>query len=79
MSKHHHHHDIDAMGDRRLAIAIAINMLLTVAQVIGGFVSGSLSLIADALHNFSDAAALLIAWVARFIGRRPADRFISDL
>lgn len=71
----HHHHDTDAMGDRRLGIAIAINMLLTLAQVVGGIFSGSLSLIADALHNFSDAAALLIAWVARKIGRQPADQF----
>jgi cobalt-zinc-cadmium efflux system protein len=63
------------MGDRRLAIAIAFNMLLTLAQIIGGIVSGSLSLIADALHNFSDASSLLIALVARKIGRQPADHF----
>ena len=63
------------MGDRRLAVAITFNMLLTVAQVIGGIVSGSLSLIADALHNFSDASSLIIALVARKIGRRPADHF----
>ncbi len=63
------------MGDRRLGLAIAINMLLTVAQVIGGIVSGSLSLIADALHNFSDASSLLIAWAARKIGRQPPDQF----
>jgi len=73
--EHHHHHDIETMGDRRLIVAIAINMLLTLAQVVGGIISGSLALIADALHNFSDAAALLIAWVARRIGRQPADRF----
>lgn len=71
----HHHHNVDSMGDRRLAIAIAVNMLLTVAQIIGGMVSGSLALIADALHNFSDAASLLIAVVARKIGRQPPDRF----
>jgi len=63
------------MGDRRLGFAIAVNMLLTLAQVVGGLVSGSLSLVADALHNFSDAASLLIAWVARKIGRQPADHF----
>lgn len=72
---HHHHHDIDAMDDRRLIWAIVINMLLTLAQIIGGVASGSLALIADALHNFSDAASLLIAWVARRIGRQPADYF----
>ncbi len=75
MGHEHHHHDVAAMGDRRLFVAIAINMLLTLAQVIGGIVSGSLSLIADALHNFSDAASLLIAVVARKIGRQPSDRF----
>lgn len=73
--QHQHHHDTEAIGDRRLGIAIAINMLLTLAQVVGGIFSGSLSLIADALHNFSDAASLLIAWVARKIGRQPADHF----
>lgn len=72
---HNHKHDADVMGDRRLAVAIAINMLLTLAQVVGGLASGSLALIADALHNFSDAASLLIAWVARKIGRQPADHF----
>lgn len=73
--QHHHHHDVESMGDRRLGFAIAINMLLTVAQVIGGVISGSLSLIADALHNFSDASSLLIAYAARKIGRQPADQF----
>jgi len=72
---HQHNHDVSEMGDHRLGIAIAINLLLTLAQVIGGIISGSLSLIADALHNFSDAASLLIAWVARKIGRQPADHF----
>lgn len=72
---HNHTHNVDNIGDSRLGWAIAINMLLTLAQVIGGIVSGSLSLIADALHNFSDAASLLIAWVARKIGRKPADHF----
>ncbi|HED40256.1 MAG TPA: cation transporter [Chromatiales bacterium] len=72
---HEHHHEVETMGDRRLFVAITINMLLTLAQIIGGIISGSLALIADALHNFSDAASLLIALVARKIGRQPADHF----
>jgi cobalt-zinc-cadmium efflux system protein len=43
--------------------------------VVGGILSGSLSLIADALHNLSDAASLAIALIARKIGRRPPDAF----
>ena len=61
------------MGERRLAVAVAINLGLTVAQVVGGVLSGSLALIADALHNFSDAASLIIALWARRLTRRPAD------
>lgn len=60
-------------GDRRLAFAIAVNILLTVAQIIGGVFSGSLALVADAIHNLSDAAALAIALIARRIARHPAD------
>lgn len=47
--------------------------MLTVAQFIGGLLSGSLALIADAVHNLSDALSLVIAFGARRIARRPAD------
>ena len=77
MAHQHHHHETESMGDRRLAWAIAINMLLTLAQLAGGLISGSLALIADALHNFSDAASLWIAWIARKIGRRSADETMT--
>ena len=74
MPHDHGHANIDPnSGDRRVAIAIWANGLLTVAQIVGGILSGSLSLIADALHNFSDMASLVIAFAARKIARRPAD------
>jgi cobalt-zinc-cadmium efflux system protein len=60
-----------ASGDRRVAVAIVINLGLTVAQIVGGVMSGSLALIADALHNLSDAIALIIAIGARKMARRP--------
>jgi cobalt-zinc-cadmium efflux system protein len=70
----HHHHQIEAeAGDRRVFLAIAVNLILTVAQIIGGLVAGSLALIADAIHNFSDAITLVIAFGARKIARRPSD------
>lgn len=69
----HHTHPDPKSGDKRVAIAIWANALLTVGQVIGGILSGSIALIADALHNFSDMASLLIAFAARKISRRPAD------
>ncbi|MBT9384020.1 cation diffusion facilitator family transporter [Pseudooceanicola sp. CBS1P-1] len=70
---HHHHHDVDLGGDRRLAWAVAINILLTVVQIVAGLFAGSLALIADAVHNLSDALSMVIAWAARRIARRPAD------
>ncbi len=76
MSGHNHHHHAPA-SDRGLILAVGINFFLTLAQVIGGVISGSLSLIADALHNLSDAASLGIALFARKISRKPADEFKS--
>ncbi|WP_136636338.1 cation diffusion facilitator family transporter [Pseudooceanicola onchidii] len=71
---HHHHHHIPADGsDRNLWAAIGVNLFLSVAQVVAGLFSGSLALIADAVHNLSDAVSLIVALVARRIARRPAD------
>ena len=69
---HHHHVDPDA-GDARVAMAVGVNVALTVAQIVGGVLSGSVALIADAIHNLSDAASLGIAFFARKIARRPTD------
>jgi cobalt-zinc-cadmium efflux system protein len=53
-------------------------MLMTggfmIAEVIGGMVSGSLALLADAAHMLSDSAALLLAWLAFRVARRPASQ-----
>ncbi len=74
MGGHHHHHHVSAeSGDRQVLAAILVNGLLTVVQFVGGVVSGSLALVADALHNFSDAISLVIAFGARKISRRPPD------
>ena len=70
---HSHHHEAGDMGDGRLVLAIAVNVLLTAAQIVGGVLSGSLSLVADALHNLNDAASLGLALIARRIARKPAD------
>lgn len=75
--RHHHHHIDPGAGDRRVALAIAVNLGLTLAQIAGGVVSGSLALIADAVHNFSDAVSLIIAFAARRIARRPTDASMS--
>jgi cobalt-zinc-cadmium efflux system protein len=78
MSGHDHHHHVDPdAGDARVFWAVVVNLGLTVAQIIGGILSGSLALIADAIHNLSDALTLIIAFFARKISRRPADETMT--
>jgi len=72
-----HDHGTEQMSDGRLVWAVIANVGLTVAQIVGGILSGSLALIADALHNFSDAASLGIALFARKLGRRDADQLMT--
>ncbi|QQG36803.1 MAG: cation transporter [Micavibrio aeruginosavorus] len=69
----HNHHNVRDMTDKKLTMAVIINVGLTFAQIAGGIFSGSLALIADALHNFSDAASLLLAVIARRIAKRKPD------
>ena len=67
----------DKRSDYTLIFAFLINVLLSIFQIIGGILSGSLSLIADALHNFTDAISIGLGIFARIIGRRPADKIRS--
>jgi len=63
----HHHHTVTG---KNLFITIVLNVFITTAQVIGGVVSGSLALLSDALHNFSDVMALFIAWWANKVSAK---------
>ena len=69
MGHGHHHHDTKG---RNLLISIVLNILITVAQVIGGILSGSLALISDALHNFSDVMSLIISYIANKYAKKKA-------
>lgn len=67
MSEHHHH---DVSG-KNLFITIILNIIITLSQIVGGIYSGSLALLSDAMHNFSDVLALLIAYFANRLATRP--------
>ncbi len=68
---HGHNHHPDLKG-RNLIISIFLNILITVSQVIGGLISGSLSLLSDALHNFSDVLSLMVSYIANLLSKRPS-------
>jgi len=70
MSNHHSHkHEVSGTG---LGISIVLNVIVTIAQVIGGLISGSLSLLSDALHNFSDVLSLIISFFANRLAKKKA-------
>ncbi|WP_291114751.1 cation diffusion facilitator family transporter [Flavobacterium sp. UBA6135] len=64
-----HKHNVTG---KNLILSILLNTLITIAQVIGGIISGSLALISDALHNFSDVLSLIFSLVAHKLSRRKA-------
>jgi cobalt-zinc-cadmium efflux system protein len=81
MHVHSHGHEHSA-GDSRpsaemtgevLAGAAAATLLLVVAELLGGYVGHSISLVSDALHNLSDIPTLVISWIAVHWAARPAD------
>jgi cobalt-zinc-cadmium efflux system protein len=70
-NNHVHIHKHEVKGNN-LILSILLNLLITIAQVIGGIISGSLALISDALHNFSDVLSLVFSLVAHKLSRRKA-------
>ena len=61
---HSHSHEHPKLSGENLLISIFLNILITVAQIVGGFLSGSLALISDAVHNLSDVISLIVSYVA---------------
>lgn len=76
MHDHHHGHDHDHHhvpgSPKRLVATICVTMALFLAELMGGIISNSLALLADAGHMLTDAAGLFMALVALILGRRAA-------
>ncbi len=75
MSHSHHNHQhrgsAEDISSGRLFITMMLNFVITIAEVIGGLMSGSLALISDALHNFSDGIAIIISYIAIKLKSKP--------
>ncbi len=65
------HNHKSEFSEKNLFITMALNFFISIAEVIGGILSGSLSLISDALHNFSDGIAIIITYIAMRLSKRP--------
>lgn len=65
--EHSHNHTVSG---RNILVTIILNVFISVAQMAGGLVSGSMALLSDAAHNFSDVLSLVISyWAIRLSGR----------
>ena len=58
------------VNGKNLSITILLNIAITIAQVIGGLFSGSMALLSDAAHNFSDVLSLIVSYVAQKLSGR---------
>jgi cobalt-zinc-cadmium efflux system protein len=72
-----HAHAHGSTNETRLAWALFVIALFMIVEVVGGLISGSLALIADAAHMASDVVALGMSWMALRIGRRPPNARLS--
>lgn len=72
MSNNHVHIHKHEVRGKNLVYSILLNLLITAAQIVGGIISGSLALISDALHNFSDVLSLIFSLLAHKLSRRKA-------
>jgi len=67
-----HSHGNTEVSLSKLAFTIFLNLLITVVQIVGGIISGSLALISDAIHNLSDSISVVLAYVAQVLSSKPA-------
>ena len=68
---HNHLNEKSNSTGVRLIITMLLNFVITIVEIIGGILSGSLSLISDALHNFSDGIAVIISYFAIQLKKKP--------
>jgi len=67
MSSDHIHH---YFKEKKLIIVMVLNFIITLVELVGGLLSGSLSLLSDSLHNFSDGISVILSFIALKLSKR---------
>ena len=68
-----HPHDISNLSGKKIFWVTLLNATITIAEIIGGILSGSLALLSDAVHNLSDTVAIALSYIANKIAQKPKD------
>ncbi len=68
-----HTHDVSSLSGKKIFWVTILNATITVAEIVGGILSGSLALLSDAVHNLSDTVAIALSYYANKIAQKPKD------
>ncbi|MFD2632027.1 cation diffusion facilitator family transporter [Idiomarina piscisalsi] len=75
---HHHNHDHSKdMPSKRLGWAFVLNFVFTIIEFIGGFLTNSTAILADAVHDLGDSLSLGLAWVLNKLGKKQANQHFT--
>lgn len=75
---HHHNHDHSKdMPSNRLGWAFVLNFVFTIIEFIGGFLTNSTAILADAVHDLGDSLSLGLAWVPNKLGKKQANQHFT--
>jgi len=80
MSEHDHNHvedghthDVSTLSGKKIFWVTLLNAVITVTEIFGGILSGSLALLSDAVHNLSDTVAIALSYYAYKVAQKPKD------
>ncbi len=75
---HHHNHDHSKnMPSNRLGWAFLLNFVFTIIEFIGGFLTNSTAILADAVHDLGDSLSLGLAWILNKLGKKQANQHFT--
>lgn len=68
-----HSHDVSNLSGKKIFWVTLLNATITITEIVGGILSGSLALLSDAIHNLSDTVAIALSYFANRIAQKPKD------
>jgi cobalt-zinc-cadmium efflux system protein len=71
---HDHNHDVSHLSKGKLLLVIFFNLIISAAEIVGGLISGSLSLVSDAIHNLSDSISIIFSYLSIRISEKPKSK-----
>ena len=67
---HHHHHS----GTENIRVAFFLNLIFTIIEIVGGFLTNSVAILSDALHDLGDSLSLGLAWYFQKVSKKSRDK-----